>query len=285
MAALSSPKQAAASEAPPPLPQLIDSHCHIVFRNFEADLEAVAERWRTAGVVALLHSCVEPGEIPAIRSLADRFPELRYSVGVHPLDPQHWEADTAAVLRRAALDDPRVVAIGELGLDLFKASNLEQQRAMLQPQLELAVELDLPVIIHCRDAAEPMLDLLRQFQAQGRCPRGVMHCWGGTPEQMEQFLALGLLISFSGTVTFPSATDTHACARQVPADRFLVETDCPFLAPVPRRGKRNEPANVVAVAERLASLRGESLAQVAATSTANAVRLFGLPSMPISQCV
>lgn len=172
MAALSSPKQAAASEAPPPLPQLIDSHCHIVFRNFEADLEAVAERWRTAGVVALLHSCVEPGEIPAIRSLADRFPELRYSVGVHPLDPQHWEADTAAVLRRAALDDPRVVAIGELGLDLFKASNLEQQRAMLQPQLELAVELDLPVIIHCRDAAEPMLDLLRQFQAQGRCPRG-----------------------------------------------------------------------------------------------------------------
>ena len=268
-----------------PTPWLIDSHCHIVFRNFEADLDAVAQRWRSAGVVALLHSCVEPGEIPAIRSLADRFPELRYSVGVHPLDPQHWQADTPAVLRQAALDDPRVVAIGELGLDLFKATNLEQQRAMLLPQLELAVELDLPVIIHCRDAAEPMLGLLRQLRDQGRCPRGVMHCWGGTPEEMEQFLELGLLISFSGTVTFRNATDTQACARQVPADRYLVETDCPFLAPVPRRGQRNEPAYVLAVAEQLASLRDEPLAEVAATSTANAVRLFGLPGSPGGQCV
>jgi TatD DNase family protein len=284
MDVLSSPTAAAASEVPPQA-VLIDSHCHIVFRDFEADLDAVALRWRTAGVVALLHSCVEPGEIPAIRSLADRFPELRYSVGVHPLDPEHWQADTLAVLRQAALDDPRVVAIGELGLDLFKASNLDQQLAVLLPQLELAVELDLPVIIHCRDAAEPMLEVLRRLQGQGRCPRGVMHCWGGTPEQMEQFVGLGLLISFSGTVTFPSAADTHACARQVPADRYLVETDCPFLAPVPRRGKRNEPAYVLAVAERLASLRGEPLAQVAATSTANAVRLFGLPCEPVHQCV
>ncbi|MGA0022367.1 MAG: TatD family hydrolase, partial [Vulcanococcus sp.] len=121
---------------------LIDSHCHIVFRNFDDDLEEVAQRWRDAGVGRLLHACVEPSEIPAIRALADRFPELRYAVGVHPLDPEHWQSDTPAVLKAAALDDPRVVAIGELGLDLFRDKNLDHQLTMLRPQLDLAVELD-----------------------------------------------------------------------------------------------------------------------------------------------
>lgn len=256
---------------------LVDSHCHLVFRNFEDDLDEVAARWRQAGVCALVHACVEPAEIPAIRALADRLSELRYSVGVHPLDTHHWHSDTAAVLRAAAEADPRVVAIGELGLDLFRERNLEQQLAMLGPQLDLACDLDLPVIIHCRDAAAPMLEELRRRRAEGRCPRGVMHCWGGTPEEMAEFLELGLFISFSGTVTFPKAEATHACARLVPADRYLIETDCPFLAPVPRRGKRNEPAFVAAVAARVAELRGESLGQVADSSTANAVRLFALP--------
>ncbi|MEB3234905.1 MAG: TatD family hydrolase [Cyanobacteriota bacterium] len=255
---------------------LVDSHCHIVFRNFDADLDAVVERWRQAGVVALVHACVEPSEIPAIRALADRFEELRYSVGVHPLDTQHWQPDTQQVLREAAQADPRVVAIGELGLDLFRDQNLDEQLAVLQPQLDLACELDLPVIVHCRDAAEPMLQLLRQRAEQGQCPRGVMHCWGGTPAEMAAFLELGFYISFSGVVTFPKAEDTHACVRQVPGDRFLVETDCPFLAPVPRRGKRNEPAYVAAVAERVAELRQQTLEQVALTSSRNAAALFGL---------
>jgi len=259
------------------LPPLVDSHCHLVFRNFDDDLELVAARWREAGVKALLHACVEPAEIPAIRALADRFPELRYAVGVHPLDTQHWQDDTAAVLRSAAQADARVVAIGELGLDLFRETNLERQLAVLEPQLDLAVELNLPVIIHCRDAAAPMLELLAARAQRAAVPRGVMHCWGGTPEEMEGFLAHGLFISFSGTVTFPKAEATHQCARQVPADRYLVETDCPFLAPVPKRGKRNEPAYVAAVAARVADLRGEPLEQVAHTSTANAVALFGLP--------
>lgn len=254
---------------------LIDSHCHLVFRNFDEDLDAVRERWREAGVKALVHACVEPSEIPAIRALAERLPELRYSVGVHPLDTEHWQPDTAEVLASAARADRRVVAIGELGLDLFRQKNLDEQLQVLGPQLDLAVELDLPVIIHCRDAAEPMLQELRQRAGRAACPRGVMHCWGGTPEEMEGFLELGFFISFSGTVTFPSAHDTHACARQVPAERYLVETDCPFLAPVPRRGKRNEPAYVRAVAERVADLRQESLAQVCRNSTANALRLFG----------
>jgi TatD DNase family protein len=255
--------------------RLIDSHCHLVFRNFDDDLEAVAERWRQAGVRALLHACVEPAEIPAIRALADRLPELRYAVGVHPLDTQHWHGDTQAVLRQAALADGRVIAIGELGLDLFRETNLERQLEVLGPQLDLAVELDLPVIIHCRDAAEPMLQELRSRRGQGRCPRGVMHCWGGTPDEMEGFLELGFYISFSGTVTFPKAEATHDCARLVPQERMLVETDCPFLAPVPRRGKRNEPAFVAAVAGRVAELRGLTLQEVADITTSNAVRLFG----------
>jgi TatD DNase family protein len=219
---------------------------------------------------------VEPSEIPAIRALADRLPELRYSVGVHPLDTRHWQADTAQVLREAAQADSRVVAIGELGLDLFREKNLPEQLAVMGPQLDLAIELDLPVIVHCRDAAEPMLRELRGRREQGRCPRGVMHCWGGTPEEMAGFLDLGFHISFSGVVTFPRADATQACARAVPADRYLVETDCPFLAPVPKRGQRNEPAYVAAVAAKVAELRGESLEQVARNSSANARTLFGL---------
>ena len=261
-------------------PPLIDSHCHIVFRQFDDDLDVIAARWREAGVQSLLHACVEPSEIPGIRALADRFPELRYGVGVHPLDTEHWQEDTPKVLREAAAADSRVVAIGELGLDLFRATNLDEQLAMLVPQLDLAEELGLPVIIHCRDAAEPMLALLEQRRSAGHSIQGVMHCWGGTPAEMHAFLAHGLYISFSGTVTFPKATETHECAQQVPEDRYLVETDCPFLSPVPRRGKRNEPAMVRHVAERVAELRGQSLEQVARRSSANASKLFALPYQP-----
>ena len=256
--------------------RLVDSHCHLVFRQFDSDLEDVVARWRQAGVVALVHACVEPSEIPAIRQLADQVPELRYAVGVHPLDTGKWAPNTEAVLREAALADPRVVAVGELGLDLYREQNLEQQLAVLLPQLDLAWELRLPVIVHCREAAVPMLEVFRRRHEQGICPPGVMHCWGGTLEEMEAFLAIGFHISFSGTVTFNKAEAIQACAQRVPADRYMVETDCPFLSPAPRRGKRNEPANVAAVAAKVAELRGEPLEAVAFTSTANACRLFGL---------
>lgn len=255
---------------------LVDSHCHLVFRQFDGDLMEVVGRWRQAGVAALVHACVEPSEIPAIRELANQLPELRYAVGVHPLDTGKWQATTAAVLREAALADPRVVAVGELGLDLYRETNLEQQQAVLLPQLDLAWDLGLPVIVHCRDAAAPMLEVFRHRHRLGTCPPGVMHCWGGTPEEMEAFLGLGFHISFSGTVTFNKAEAIQACAQLVPADRYMVETDCPFLSPAPRRGKRNEPANVAVVAAKVAELRGESMEEVALTSTANASRLFHL---------
>ncbi len=257
---------------------LIDSHCHIVFSSFEDDLDEVACRWRAAGVSSLLHACVEPSEIPSIKALADRFQELRYSVGVHPLDTHCWQGDqTIDVLRSAARQDSRVVAIGELGLDLYKEKNLEEQIAVLKPQLDLAYDLDLPVIVHCRNAASPMLDLLLDLEKDKRPVRGVMHCWGGSEEEMKQFLDLGFYISFSGTVTFPKAKQIHECALRVPEDRILIETDCPFLAPVPMRGKRNEPAFVKSVASKIADIRGQSFDSVAHSTSANARLLFDLP--------
>ncbi len=255
---------------------LIDSHCHLIFENFQDDLEEVASRWREVGVKALVHACVEVSEITAIKALADKFPELKYAVGVHPLDTKSWTNETIEILKKAAIEDSRVVAIGELGLDLFRDTNLDEQLMVLKAQLDLAVELNLPVIVHCRDAASPMLDLLNELKRIDRCPKGVMHCWGGDEKEMKGFLDLGFYISFSGIVTFPKAHLTHACARQVPSDRFLIETDCPFLAPVPWRGKRNEPAFVEAVAKKVAEIREQSFETVAKQSSANATKLFNL---------
>ena len=256
---------------------IIDSHCHIVFSNFNEDREKVAERWRSQGVKALLHACVEPSEIPAIKLLADQFHEMRYSVGVHPLDVHHWGPETVNVLKNAALDDSRVVAIGELGLDLFKSENLSEQLSILMPQLNLAVELNLPVIVHCRDAAKEMLEVFSMLSEKGSCPKGVMHCWSGNVKEMREFLDLGFFISFSGNVTFKNAIDIHECAREVPLSRFLVETDSPFLSPVPFRGKRNEPSFVKHVVDKISEIKGVSFSEVAEKSTQNARELFALP--------
>ena len=256
---------------------IIDSHCHIVFSNFDEDREKVAQRWRSQGVTSLLHACVEPSEIPAIKAMADQFHELRYSVGVHPLDVHHWKPETLSVLKNAVLDDKRVVAIGELGLDLYKAENFREQLSILLPQLQLAYELNLPIIVHCRNAAKEMLDVFFKLSENGCCPRGVMHCWSGNVKEMKEFLKLGFYISFSGNVTFKNANEIHKCAEEVPSSRFLVETDSPFLSPVPHRGKRNEPSFVRHVVEKISELRGESFSLIAEKSTKNARTLFGLP--------
>ena len=260
-----------------PKSSIIDSHCHIVFSSFNEDREKVAQRWRSQGVKALLHACVEPSEIPAIKSMADQFKEIRYSVGVHPLDVHHWKPETISVLKKAALDDSRVVAIGELGLDLFKADNLNEQLSILMPQLNLACELNLPVIVHCRDAAQEMLEVFSKLSEDGCCPKGVMHCWSGNVKEMREFLSLGFYISFSGNITFKKAIDIHECAKVVPPGRFLVETDSPFLSPVPHRGKRNEPSFVKHVVDKISELRGESFSEIAEKTTQNARELFALP--------
>ncbi|MDB9372728.1 TatD family hydrolase [Nodularia sphaerocarpa] len=258
--------------------QLIDTHVHINFDKFAPDLAAVRSRWQEAGVVRLVHSCVEPSEFSSIQSLAHQFPELSFAVGLHPLDVEKWHSETAAEIKSLASSEPKVVAIGEMGMDLYKADNYAFQRMVFEAQLAIACELNLPVIIHCRDAAPEVREILQKWQENtGQIPRGVMHCWGGTPEETQWFLDLGFYISFSGTVTFKNAKTIQASAAMVTSDRLLVETDCPFLSPVPKRGeKRNEPAYVRYVAEQVAYLRGETLEAIAAQTTQNACELFGL---------
>lgn len=257
--------------------QLIDTHVHINFDSFDADLEAVRDRWREQGVVQLVHSCVTPAEFTKTQKLADLLPELFFSVGLHPLDAKLWKADLGDRIRALAMSDTRVVAIGEMGLDFFKADDRQWQIEVFRSQLQIARDLDLPVIIHCRDAAAAMRQVCEDFWKELGQVRGVMHCWAGTPEETQWFLDLGFFISFSGVVTFKNATQIQASAQIVPAQKLLIETDCPFLAPVPKRGKRNEPAFVSHVASYLAQLRGESLETLADFTTANARQLFKLP--------
>jgi TatD DNase family protein len=256
--------------------QLIDTHVHINFDVFQGNLSELQNRWHEAGIVHLVHSCVEPEEFESIQAIANCFCEISFAVGLHPLDASKWKPDTFEKIIELANSDRRVVAIGETGLDFYKAENEAQQKLALEAQLEIAHRLDKAVIIHCRDAAASLKEILSNFQKTRGAVRGVMHCWGGTPAETKDFLDLGFYISFSGIVTFKNATDIKDSAAMVPSDRLLIETDCPFLAPVPKRGKTNEPAYVRYVAEYLASLRQVPLERLAEQTTKNACQLFGI---------
>ena len=265
--------------------QLIDTHVHINFPDFRADLDEIAAAWRAQGVTHLVHSCVEPSEFAEMQSIADRFPEVFLAIGLHPLDMDKWTATTATQIELLATSDTRVVAIGETGLDFYKASDREVQEAAFWSQLEIAHRLKLPVIIHCRDAAKRTAELIRTFLEQIGCVTGVMHCWAGTPKETQWFLDLGFYVSFSGIVTFKNARQVKESAMIVPSHRLLVETDCPFLTPVPKRKeRRNQPANVVHVANHLAELRQEPLEVLTRQTTQNALTLFQLPLTPKAAC-
>jgi len=253
---------------------LIDSHCHLIFENFSDDIDDVACRWRSKGVKKLLHACVDLSDIPKMQKIANRFSEIYYSVGLHPLDAYKWDSNSENILSEAIKKDNRIVAIGEMGLDLFKNNDIDTQIAALLPQMRLAFKSDLPVIIHCRDAAHEMINICKELKKNNICPRGVLHCWSGTVDEMQEFLELGFYISFSGIVTFPKAIQTHACAKLVPSDKYLIETDSPFLAPVPYRGKRNEPAFVESVAKSMALIRSSKVDVIARQSSQNAEKLF-----------
>ena len=253
---------------------LIDSHCHLIFENFSDDIDDVACRWRSKGVKKLLHACVDLSDIPKMQKIANRFSEIYYSVGLHPLDAYKWDSHSENILSEAIKKDNRIVAIGEMGLDLFKNNDIDTQIAALLPQMRLAFKSDLPVIIHCRDAAHEMINICKELKKNNICPRGVLHCWSGTVDEMQEFLELGFYISFSGIVTFPKALEIHECARLVPSDKYLIETDSPFLAPVPYRGKRNEPAFVESVAKAMALIRSSKIDIIASESSRNAEKLF-----------
>ncbi len=258
--------------------QLIDTHVHLNFPVLESDLHNVAQRWRDAGVVRLIHSCVEPSEFQAIQAIANQFEEISFAVGLHPLDVgDRWSKNTSLEIFTLAQSDSRVVAIGETGLDFYKADNQATQVEAFISQLDIARQLNLPVIVHCREAAQAARDVIRDVWGSQGSVNGVMHCWGGTPEETEWFLNLGFYISFSGIVTFKNATQVHESAKMVPDDKLLIETDCPFLTPSPHRGKtHNQPAFVQYVVDRLAQLRCVSKDYIAQVTTANACNLFQL---------
>ncbi|MGI0481400.1 TatD family hydrolase [Geminocystis sp. CENA526] len=257
--------------------QLIDTHVHINFDSFKEDLDLVSARWQSAGVSKLVHSCVYPDEFESIKQLSLQFPQLYCSVGLHPLDAQKWQGEkTYQQILQSAKSYDKVVAIGEMGLDFYKDDQQELQKEVFWQQLDIARQLNKPVIIHCRDAASTLQKMLSKFMDEKGQVTGVMHCWAGNPEETQWFLDLGMYISFSGVVTFKSAKTVQASASIVPDDRLLIETDCPFLAPSPHRGKRNEPSYVIHVAEKLAQIRGESLSSIAQQTYDNACRLFNI---------
>lgn len=235
---------------------LIDTHCHLDARAFDADREACIGRARAAGVELLvaIGTGDGPPELDSGIRLAERYPFISATVGVHPHDAAKAGDDTWAELA-ALTAHPKVVAVGEIGLDYhYNFSPPETQRAAFVRQLELAREARLPVIIHTREAWRDTVDLIRRHWAPE--PRGVFHCFSGGPREAEEALELGFYLSFSGIVTFPKAEEIREAARLVPEDRLLVETDAPYLAPAPFRGKRNEPAFIVETVRVLARVRG-----------------------------
>jgi TatD DNase family protein len=256
---------------------LFDTHTHLNVEAYDTDRPAVLERACLNGVQEMLVVGFDLESSRAAAALAGEA-GLYAAVGIQP----HYAGETGRQeldqLRRLA-KLPGVVALGEMGLDYYRnrASHPEQQ-LLFREQLEMAGELGLPVVIHSREAADDLLAILRET---GRGVRGVMHCYSGSLEQAHAFLALGLYISIAGPVTYPKAAKTWQVATEVPLDRLLIETDCPWLAPQCHRGQRNEPAYVREVATRIAELRGLSLEQVAQATVQNAHDLFtGTPLLP-----
>lgn len=252
--------------------RLADSHCHLDDRQFAGDLEAVMERARLAGVERMLAigTGEGPPDLEAGLRLAVRFPNVYASVGVHPHDASKAVPGTWDRLRELAAH-PRTAAIGEVGLDYhYNYSPPEVQRGVFIVQLRLAGEAGKPVIIHTREAWDDTLELIRRHW---RGPGGIFHCFTEGPEQARQALDLGFHLAFGGMLTFPKAERVRAAARLVPAERLLLETDAPYLAPVPHRGRRNEPSLIVETARKLAEIRSESLEELAAATSANFERL------------
>ncbi len=256
--------------------EFIDTHAHLDEQAFEPDLDEVLQRARAAGLSAILTIGVTADTSRAAVRLAECYPDVFAVVGVQPnyvsqAHPDDWDTIVALAAH------PRVVAIGETGLDRYwDHSPLDLQREWFARHLELARSLGKPFVVHCREAEADVVVQLQQAAEHGPL-KGVMHSFSGNAETARACLDLGLHLSFAGMVTYKRNAELRAVAAAVPPDRYLIETDAPYLAPVPHRGKRNEPAHVVETARCLASQTGRTLDEVAAETTANARRLFALP--------
>jgi TatD DNase family protein len=258
---------------------IVDSHCHVYPQTYGSVEEAAAAvaRAHAAGVghLVVIGSGYGVESARAAFDTAERHPDVSVTVGIHPHDASHWDAVKGEIEALARL--PRVVALGEMGLDFYyEHSPRDVQRRVLAEQAEMALRLGLPVVVHDRDAGFETFDILRDAGAFGG--RGVLwHCFTGDVAMMEKIVDSGGLVSIPGIVTFKNAAAMREVATVVPLDRILVETDSPFLAPIPHRGRKNEPAFVVHVVEAVAKLRGISVEELSSATTENAIRFFGLP--------
>ena len=254
---------------------LVDSHCHLDFPELAGNIDAVLDKMRENGVTHALCVSVTLEDFPRVRALAERYPQLYASVGVHPDYPDAPEVTVEELTRLAA--HPRVVAIGETGLDYHRIQgDCEWQRERFRRHIRAARACGKPLIVHTREAAADTLAIMRD-EGAGRAG-GVMHCFTETWETAQAALDLGFHISFSGIVTFKNARELKEVARRVPLARMLIETDSPYLAPVPYRGKTNQPGLVKYVAEEIARLTGESAERVGQATSENFFRLFRLPA-------
>jgi TatD DNase family protein len=259
----------------------VDSHCHIDGKEFDADRADVVKRAAAAGVRAML--VVGTGEADdfenferAVR-VAEQYENIFAAVGVHPHDAKTFDAEAERRLIDLARSSRKVVAWGEIGLDFYyDHSPREVQAEVFRRQIRIAADLGLPVIIHSRAADAETIEILSAECGNEKFRGGIMHCFGGTPAMAEALMKIGFLISFAGNVTFKKAENLREAARVVPLERLLIETDCPFLTPVPFRGKRNEPAYVVETARFLADFYGIELETLAAQTTRNFTEFFGV---------
>ena len=251
---------------------LTDTHAHLDFPQFDSDREEAIERALAAGVGIIINVGADLASSRRAVALAEAHPQIYAAVGVHPHDAKTLTEEVLTELRELARH-PQVVAIGEIGLDFYRdLSPRDVQRQAFERQLALARELDKPVIIHDREAHAEVMDTLRRWQGL----RGVLHCFSGGLEMARRAVELGFYISIAGPVTFKNARRLPEIVRQLPLERLLIETDCPYLAPHPHRGERNEPAYVRLVAEAVAEIKGLPLEEVARVTTANTQTLFGL---------
>ncbi len=259
---------------------LVDSHCHLDYPPLADDLPGVLARARTAGVGTLLTIGTKLKDFERVRALADAHPEIWCSVGVHPHEAQNEAADAARLV--ALAKHPRVVGIGETGLDYYyDKSPREQQRTNFRAHMRAAIEAGLPLIVHTRDADKDTGDMLAEaVVAAGGRLRGVLHCFTSTRALAERAIELGFYISISGIVTFKNAEDLRATVKAMPLERLLVETDSPYLAPVPVRGRPCEPAYVAYTAAKVAELKGVAPDELARVTTANFFALFDRARTP-----
>ncbi len=258
------------------MPKLIDSHAHLDFPQFDSDRDSVIRRAYEAGVAQIVNPGTDLASSRRAVSLAERHAGIFAAVGVHPHDAVTLTDETLSALAQLA-DSSHVVATGEIGLDYYRdLSPRKQQRQAFSQQLAMARSLGLPVIVHIRDAHE---DAMRILEREGREMRGVLHCFSGDLDVARRAVALGWYVSVAGPLTYPNARRLRSVVSQLPVERLLVETDCPYLSPQARRGKRNEPAHVRWVAEQLAETLGIPLDKVAEVTSGNARELFGLPLM------